>query len=68
MLERPDTDEEKPVWVLVRVGVDRYRYHTDLQCPALQGKHDTGRHLELMTEVTAQGQKLTQCGRCRRHA
>ncbi|GAA3375547.1 hypothetical protein [Streptomyces racemochromogenes] len=62
---RPDTAEEKPVWVLVRVGEHRHRFHTDLQCTALHSKLNTSPALELMTEVAALGLGLPQCGKCR---
>lgn len=50
--------------VRVRIGTFRTAYHPSPGCPALNGKPETYRGQETMTEARAQERGLTLCGQC----
>jgi hypothetical protein len=52
--------------VYVRIGEHRTKYHTDVNCPSLNGKQDTYMGQESMSEDRAKEQGLTACQRCKR--
>ncbi|SOE24902.1 hypothetical protein SAMN05442782_1566 [Streptomyces sp. OK228] len=52
--------------VYVRIGEHRSAYHTDADCPSLNGKQDTYMGQESMPEDKAKKQGLTACQRCKR--
>lgn len=52
--------------VHVRVGVHRTAYHTDPQCPSLNGKEDTFKGIVPMPKSMAEEQNLKACGHCER--
>jgi hypothetical protein len=52
--------------VYVRIGDHRTSYHTDVDCPSLNGKRDTYAGQESMPEEEAKKQELTACGHCKR--
>ena len=52
--------------VHVRIGEHRTKYHTDANCPSLNGKQDTSMGQESMSEAQAGEQGLTACQRCER--
>lgn len=51
--------------VHVRIGDYRVAYHTDANCPSLNGKQDTYRGQESMEESKAREQGLKACIRCK---
>ncbi|SCK30043.1 hypothetical protein YUYDRAFT_03373 [Streptomyces sp. ScaeMP-e48] len=52
--------------VYVRIGEYRSKYHSDVDCPSLNGKQDTYMGQESMVEDKAKEQGLTACQRCKR--
>jgi hypothetical protein len=52
--------------VHVRTGDHRTKYHTDVDCPSLNGKQDTYMGQESMPEDQAKEQGLTACQRCKK--
>ncbi|WP_449350915.1 hypothetical protein [Streptomyces shaanxiensis] len=52
--------------VHVRIGDHRTKYHTDADCPSLNGKQDTYMGQESMSEDQAKDQGLTACQHCKR--
>ncbi|NYI06404.1 hypothetical protein [Allostreptomyces psammosilenae] len=52
--------------VYVRIGIYRYAYHTDLDCPALNGKPETYQGREELAEEEARAQGLRACRQCKR--
>ncbi|MFJ8110110.1 hypothetical protein [Streptomyces sp. NPDC096132] len=52
--------------VHVRIGDHRTKYHTDADCPSLNGKQDTYMGQEPMSEDQAKEQGLTACQHCKR--
>ncbi|MDQ1069449.1 hypothetical protein QFZ32_004889 [Streptomyces canus] len=52
--------------VHVRIGDYRSKYHTDVDCPSLNGKQDTYTGQTSMSENEAKGQRLTACQRCKK--
>jgi hypothetical protein len=52
--------------VHVRIGDRRTAYHTDADCPSLNGKQDTYMGQESMAEEQAEEQGLTACQHCKR--
>ncbi|MET9456327.1 hypothetical protein ABZY05_14775 [Streptomyces canus] len=52
--------------VHVRIGDHRTKYHTDADCPSLNGKQDTYTVQESMSEDQAKDQGLTACQHCKR--
>lgn len=51
--------------VHVRIGQHRYVYHTDTDCPSLNGMRDTYKGQVSMDEEAAKEQELKACQRCR---
>lgn len=52
--------------VYVRIGVHRYAYHTDADCPSLNGKQDTYKGQEEMSEGAAKKEGLKACQQCKK--
>ncbi|MGI5136940.1 hypothetical protein [Streptomyces sp. CA-106110] len=52
--------------VYVRIGDYRSAYHTDADCPSLNGRQDTHKGQESMSEDEAKTQGLTACQRCKK--
>ncbi|MER5430562.1 hypothetical protein [Streptomyces sp. NPDC002588] len=52
--------------VYVRNGDHRVKYHTDVDCPSLNGKQDTYLGHVSMPEEEAEKQNLTACRHCKR--
>lgn len=52
--------------VYVRIGEYRSSYHTDVDCPSLNGKQDTYMGQESMPEDQAREQGLTACKNCKK--
>ncbi|WP_167459181.1 hypothetical protein [Streptomyces dengpaensis] len=52
--------------VHVRIGDHRTKYHTDADCPSLNGKQDTYMGQDSMSEDKAKEQGLTACQHCKR--
>ncbi|MGW0912329.1 hypothetical protein ACWD1Z_11320 [Streptomyces sp. NPDC002784] len=52
--------------VRVRIGDYRTKYHTNADCPSLNGKQDTHLGQESMSEEQAKDQGLTACQHCNR--
>ncbi|GAA2465103.1 hypothetical protein GCM10010405_56910 [Streptomyces macrosporus] len=50
----------------VRVVIHRYAYHTDPDCPALNGKPEPYGGRETMAEEKAEEQGLKACKQCER--
>ncbi|WP_324786157.1 hypothetical protein [Streptomyces sp. H51] len=51
--------------VHVRIGTHRDSYHTDTDCPALNGKPETFEGIEQMSRADAEARGLTHCRRCK---
>ncbi|MFE2281333.1 hypothetical protein ACFXAE_29685 [Streptomyces sp. NPDC059454] len=52
--------------VHVRTGDYRTKYHTDVDCPSLNGKQGTYMGQESMSEEKAKEQGLAACRHCKR--
>jgi len=52
--------------VHVRVGEHRYAYHTDIDCPALNGKPETFKGRTEISREKAEAQGLKPCRQCRK--
>ncbi|MEU6220463.1 hypothetical protein ABZ845_23540 [Streptomyces sp. NPDC047022] len=52
--------------VHVRIGDYRSKYHTDVDCPSLNGKQDTHLGQKSMPEDEAKKRGLTACQHCKR--
>ncbi|WP_328844713.1 hypothetical protein [Streptomyces sp. NBC_00258] len=52
--------------VHVRIGEYRYAYHTDPDCPALNGKPETFKGMTEISREEAEKQDLKACHQCKK--